>query len=114
MKPVLYTADIAKALWAGGWVAGDWHRDISDRPIQGLVYVTRTYEGQHQYLSLCTGPWENAPFLEGVLLVYEKPLDTRARKRQIPLFATIVRGGLEDILAVVNRVYVHLFTPPHP
>lgn len=104
-------ADLAPYLRALGFTDGDWFRDLTDRPVKGMVYLTRTYQDQRQQLSLLSGPWEGAPFTEAVLLVYERPFDPRAKVRQTPLCARTIRGGLEEVLSAVSTVYSPLPKP---
>ena len=94
------TAALADRFRALGFTDGDWFRDLTDKPIEGLVYLTRIHEGQHQYLSLLSGPWYRAPFIEAVLLVYAQPFNSRAKVRQTPLAARLLRSVEEVELAV--------------
>lgn len=94
-----------------GFTDGDWFKDLTDRPIRGLVYLTRTHEGQHQYLSLLYAPWDEVTWLEAVLLVYEAPFNSRAKVRQQPLCARTLRS-LDEVMAAVGTVYPPL--PPEP
>ncbi len=98
------TAALADRFYALGFIPGDVARDLSDKPIASLAYLTRIHEGQHQYLSLTSGPWINAPFAEAVLHVYAQPFNSRSKVRQTPLAARILRS-VEEIEAAVGRVY---------
>jgi len=104
------TLEVKLRRWHG-FEEGNAITDISDRPVQGLIYMKRIYHGEYQYLSLLYAH-DHSHFLEAVLLVYDQPLNTRAKQRQVPLCATILRGGLEDILTAVNRVYSPLSKKP--
>lgn len=98
------TAILADRFRALGFTDGDWFRDLTDKPIKGLAYLTRVHKGRHQYVSLCSGPWEGAPFTEAVLLVYREPFNGRAKVRQTPLAARIVRD-LDELDRAVGAIY---------
>ncbi len=92
-----------------GFIDGDPVKDLSDKPIKGLVYLTRVYKGQYQYLSLCYSHIEDR-FLEAILHVYAKPFDSRSKVKQ-PFLAALIMRTTEDILVAVDTVYP---PPPRP
>lgn len=98
------TVQVADTLLNLGFKTADCFADITDKPIANLVYLSRQYQDQHQYLALMSGPWENAPFTEATLFVYQKPFHSRAKQKQIPLRVAILRG-IPEIVAAVEQTY---------
>ncbi len=86
-------------LRAMGFADGD-PRDLSDKPIQGCTYLSRVYEGQHQYLSHLT---YDSVFLEALVEVFKAPKNTR--KPVAPL-ALVTCRSWEEIVAAVGKVYL--------
>lgn len=105
------TTDLA-SLFTGlldlGFVAADATL-VSDRPILGLTYWTRTHEGQPQYVGLCSADGE---FLEATVEVYATKRNPRGRGTRVqqeksgaaPIYANIART-LEGLIDMVSRVY---------
>ncbi len=89
--------------------------ELTDRPIEGLIYMTRAYEGQHQYLSLCYTP-NHLPhrFLEAVIEVFAVPRNGKAKrtgklrdqqlKGAATLYVNIARDW-ETLEGMVSKVY---------
>ncbi len=89
--------------------------ELTDRPIQGLIYMHRVHDGQHQYLSLCHTP-NHLPhrFLEAVVEVFHVPRNGKARrvgklrdqqlKGAAPLFTNLSRDW-KTIAAMVGKTY---------
>lgn len=96
----MYVSDLAAALAYVGFVERN-HDDFTDKgkTISGLVYMYREYEGQHQYVSLCS---YDGVFLEAVVEVFEKVRNTR--KPVKPLHCTIYRDP-DSLMATLARVY---------
>jgi hypothetical protein len=100
--PPLFLDATAAAIVAAVRGLGFTDRDqleLSDRPIQGLVYVSRVHEGQHQYVSLIT---YDGTFCQAVIEVFAQPKDTRKPKR--PLYCDSART-LSDIVVAVSAIY---------
>ena len=83
-----------------GFVQGDQEADLGLRR-EWLVYLKREY--QKQFLCLWITTYDNR-FVEAILLVYAKPLNSRAKPAMVPLRAEICRS-LEEILTAVEKVY---------
>ncbi len=85
--------------------------ELSDRPIQELVYLARVHEGQHQYVSLCH---YEGRFLEAVVEVFWVSRNGKAKrvgklrdqqlKGAAPLYVNIARDW-ETLEGMVSKVY---------
>ncbi len=83
---------------------------VSDKPVLGLIYLTRQHQGQHQYVSLCH---YEGRFLEAVLYVYGVAFNVKAARGKrvdaekrggAPIYANIARSW-EDLAPLLDSVY---------
>lgn len=100
-------ANLATTLLSLGFVEGE--RDPKNpanyadlgTPVTGLWYGHRVYQGQWQYVSLCSYLGE---FVEAVILVYQTRFNSRQKSQQTALFSGISRS--EDHLDLaLGKVY---------
>ncbi len=91
---------VADCLRFHGFNDGDVKGDLNI-PLRGFVYLTRVYEGQFQYVSLCEYDGE---FLEAPTHIYAEKYNSRAKQNQSPLHGTIYRD-VDELVAAVNKVY---------
>lgn len=99
---------LANKLISLGFVEGErdvknptWYADLGT-PVTGLWYGSRVFEGQYQYVSLCSYLGE---FVEAVVQVYDKPFNSRQKPPQTPLYSGLERS-LSDLPTVITTKYL--------
>jgi len=87
-------------LYARGFKDADQVRDIGS-VVDGLVYVSREFQGQFQYVWLCH---YGGALVEGGLEVFDRVKNTRGKEKQIPLFLSLYRN-ITKLLTDVEKIY---------
>ena len=91
---------LTEALLAKGFTHADQVKDFGS-VLDGVVYLRRVRDWEHQHVSLCSYLGD---FVEAVVLIYDKPYNSRLKPQQTALFAALPRN-LEDLLTVIEKKY---------
>lgn len=97
--------ELAQLFRAQGFVDADKEKDLgkelAEKSLKYMPYLTRVYQGQHQLLSLVG---YQGLFVEAVFHVYAEPYNSRAKPPQVTLCGRLMRT-VPEIQEAMDKVY---------